>query len=99
MYSFMYDYSEGAHPKILDALYRLNEEQNIGYGEDIHCLAAKKSIKSLLLREDVDIHFIPGGTQTNLLVISSFLRPHECLQLFVSYVINMDCYYLWMVQD
>jgi threonine aldolase len=79
MYSFLNDYSEGAHPRILDALYKLNQEQNIGYGEDAHCINAKEAIKTHILRDDVDIHFIYGGTQTNLLVISSFLRPHECV--------------------
>lgn len=28
-------------------------------------------------RNDVDIHFLSGGTQTNLIAISAFLRPHE----------------------
>lgn len=51
----------------------------MGYGEDTHCKRAKELIKKHLLKDDVDIHFIPGGTQTNLLVISSFLRPHECV--------------------
>lgn len=79
MISFLNDYSEGAHTRILDALYSLNQEQNMGYGEDIHSKTAKKYIKKQLKRDDVDIHFIPGGTQANLLVISSFLRPHECV--------------------
>ena len=79
MYSFMNDYSEGAHPKILDMLIHANLDQHIGYGEDEHSHRAKKSIQRLLNNEDVDIHFIPGGTQTNLLVISSFLRPHQCV--------------------
>lgn len=79
MYNFINDYSEGAHPEILKALYKLNLEQNIGYGKDIHCLKAKEVLKKHLQREDVDIHFISGGTQANLLVISSFLRPHECV--------------------
>lgn len=79
MYSFLNDYSEGAHPRILDSLNKLNKEQNIGYGEDGHCQRAKEAIKNYLNKDDVDIQFIPGGTQTNLLVISSFLRPHECV--------------------
>lgn len=79
MYSFINDYSEGAHPRILEALIKTNLEQNTGYGEDIHSDKAKEYIREILSREDVDIHFIPGGTQTNLLVISSFLRPHECV--------------------
>lgn len=79
MYSFMNDYSEGAHVKVLELLINSNLEQNVGYGEDKHSDKAKLYIKKLLKDENVDIHFIPGGTQTNLLVISSLLRPHECV--------------------
>lgn len=79
MYSFVNDYSEGAHPRILEALTKANLEQNIGYGEDIHSRRAKEQIKLLIRKKDADIHFIPGGTQANMLVISSFLRPHECV--------------------
>ncbi len=34
MYSFKCDYSEGAHPRILDALVQTNMEQEEGYGLD-----------------------------------------------------------------
>lgn len=77
MYSFKNDYSEGAHPRILNALLESNMEQVEGYGEDPYCIEAAGLIKKKIGREDIDIHFIPGGTQTNLTVISSFLRPHE----------------------
>lgn len=79
MYSFVNDYSEGAHPRILEALMESNLEQKKGYGMDEHSNRAKGYIKNLIEKQEVDIHFIPGGTQTNLLVISSFLRPHECV--------------------
>jgi len=79
MYSFVNDYSEGAHPQVLELLMKSNFEQNTGYGNDIHCDRAKEYIKKQIAKEDVDIHFIPGGTQTNLLVISAFLRPHQCV--------------------
>lgn len=79
MYSFMNDYSEGAHPRILEMLMKYNLEQNTGYGEDVHSDKAKGYIKELLGKYDADIHFIPGGTQTNLLVISSLLRPHQAV--------------------
>lgn len=79
MFSFNNDYSEGAHPRILDAMSKYNLEQNNGYGEDAHSIKAKGYIKRHIGRDDVDIHFIPGGTQTNMLVISSFLRPHHCV--------------------
>lgn len=79
MYSFRNDYGEGAHPRILEALLESNLEQAIGYGNDRFCLEAGELIKERLGRHDVDIHLIPGGTQTNLIAISAFLRPHEAV--------------------
>ena len=77
MYSLKNDYSEGTHPQILEALLKTNLEQSEGYGEDKYCEEAKKLIKEKLQNDNVDIHFIPGGTQTNLTSIAAFLRPHE----------------------
>lgn len=77
MYSLKNDYSEGAHPKIIEALVKTNLEQTDGYGEDIYCAEAIKLIKEKINNENVDVHFIPGGTQTNLTAIGAFLRPHE----------------------
>lgn len=77
MYSFKNDYSEGAHPDILEALVRNNSQQEEGYGLDQHSLAAASMIKNLVGDIDAFVHLISGGTQTNLIAISSFLRPHE----------------------
>ncbi len=79
MLYFMNDYSEGAHPKIMDALNKSNEEQHVGYGLDKHCETAKKYIKQHVDREDIDIHFLVSGTQTNAIAISAFLRPFEAV--------------------
>ncbi len=79
MISFVNDYSEGAHSEVLELLLKSNLEQNNGYGLDVHSDRAKEYIKKHLNKENVDIHFISGGTQTNLLVIASFLRPHQCV--------------------
>lgn len=77
MYSFKCDYSEGCHPRILKALAESNITQEEGYGKDSHTKNAISIIKKLVQNENVDIHLISGGTQTNLISISSFLRPHE----------------------
>jgi threonine aldolase len=77
MYSFKNDYGEGAHPRILNALVESNFEQEDGYGEDRYTREAIELLKQRLGRNDVDIHLISGGTQTNLIAISAFLRPHE----------------------
>ncbi|WP_312556210.1 threonine aldolase family protein [Empedobacter brevis] len=75
-YSFKNDYSEGAHPSILQRLIETNLEQAIGYGEDKFCDEARELIKKHL-KKDASIHFVSGGTQANLIVISSLLRPFE----------------------
>lgn len=79
MYSFKNDYSEGAHPRLLNALIESNLEQDEGYGEDRYTLKAVELIKQRIGRNDIDIHLLSGGTQTNLIAISAFLRPHEAV--------------------
>ena len=77
MIYFNNDYAEGCHPKVLDALTRTNLEQTPGYGEDGYCARAAQKIKMLCGREDAAVHFLVGGTQTNLTVIDAALRPHQ----------------------
>ncbi|HWR60589.1 MAG TPA: aminotransferase class I/II-fold pyridoxal phosphate-dependent enzyme [Clostridia bacterium] len=77
MYSFKNDYSEGAHPRILEALTTSNLEQEEGYGEDRFSVKAAELLRQKIQRSDIDIHFFSGGTQTNFTAISAFLRPHE----------------------
>lgn len=79
MYSFRNDYSETAHPSILQALMDTNMEQLLGYGMDEHCQNAIRLMKEKMDAQNVDIHFISGGTQTNLLAIAAFLRPYEAV--------------------
>ncbi|MFJ5770979.1 threonine aldolase family protein [Psychrobacillus sp. NPDC093180] len=77
MYSFKNDYAEGAHVRILQALIDSNYVQEEGYGSDSFTQRAIELLKEKLGRQDVDIHLLSGGTQTNLTAISAFLRPHE----------------------
>ena len=77
MIYFNCDYHEGAHERILEALMKTNREQTTGYGMDPYCLEAAELLKKQCGREDVDVHFLVGGTQTNLTVIASALRPHQ----------------------
>jgi threonine aldolase len=77
MYSFRNDYSEGAHPAILEALKNDNMTQEEGYGMDRHTENAVSMIRELAGDPEADVHLLSGGTQTNLIAISAFLRPHE----------------------
>lgn len=77
MIYFNCDYNEGAHERILKALAETNMEQTPGYGMDPYCQKAADLLKKQCGREVADIHFLVGGTQTNLTVIASSLRPHQ----------------------
>ena len=78
MLRFNNDYNEGAHESILKKLAEINMNQIGGYGEDEYCDEARDIIKKLCDAPSADIHFLVGGTQTNLTVISSALRPYQC---------------------
>jgi len=79
MYSFRNDYSEGVHPNVLQALTDTNLEQTVGYGMDPRCDTARATIRRLCSAPNADVHFLVGGTQTNLIVIESLLRPYEAV--------------------
>lgn len=71
------DYNEGCHPQILEALSRTNLEQTPGYGEDSYCQRAREEIQKACKRDDIQVHFLVGGTQANLTVIDAALRSHQ----------------------
>lgn len=77
MIRFECDYTEGAHPRIMEALVRTNMEQTKGYGEDEHCENARALIREACGNVDADVHFLVGGTQANMTVIAATLRPHQ----------------------
>lgn len=77
MFQFQCDYSEGAHQRILERMLETNLEQTVGYGEDHYCTQAREAVKKTVGKDDVDVHFLVGGTQANATVISSILRPHQ----------------------
>ena len=77
MRTFECDYTEGAHPKILDALYRTNLEQMSGYGCDPYTGRAAEKIKAAIGAPVSSVTFLVGGTQTNMIAIDLLLAPYE----------------------
>ncbi len=71
------DYSLGAHPAVLDALVKTNMIYTDGYGMDEFCEAASTQILNRIGCPNAEVHFLAGGTQTNMTAIAAFLRPHE----------------------
>lgn len=72
MIRFECDYAEGAHQKILENMMRTNLEQTAGYSEDVYSDHARELIRQACGKEDLDVHFLVGGTQTNLTVLASY---------------------------
>lgn len=77
MIRFNCDYSEGAHPAILEKLAQTNLEQTAGYGLDPYCEKARKLIQDLCKAPQAQVHFLVGGTQTNMMLIAAALRPYQ----------------------
>lgn len=89
MIQFQCDYNEGAHPAIMQRLCETNMEQTVGYGEDRYCEEARALIRKACEREDIDVHLLVGGTQTNTTVISHTLRPYQGVLTAMSGHINV----------
>ncbi len=77
MIYFHNDYHDMCHWAVLEKMKKLHEQPMPGYGEDPCCEKAAQKIKALCGRDDVAVHFLVGGTQANLTVISAALRPHQ----------------------
>ena len=77
MLYFLSDYTEGAHPKVLQYLTERNAVSLPGYGFDPDTEAAKAKINAACGRDDLQIWFLTGGTQTNQLAISCMLQSCE----------------------
>lgn len=86
---FNCDYSEGAHPRILEKLTQTNFEQTGGYGNDPYCRQAADIIKELCHTPHAEVHFLCGGTQTNLTVLAACSRPYQSIIAATSGHINV----------
>ena len=74
---FHNDYNEACHPAVLEKMKENLGKQMGGYGEDTACENAAAMIRSICEDDSLAVHFLVGGTQTNLTVISAALRPHQ----------------------
>ena len=77
MLYFLSDYTEGAHPRILERLAETNLISQPGYGEDVFCASAREKIRAACLKPDADVYFLVGGTQANAVAIASLLNRWE----------------------
>jgi threonine aldolase len=76
-YLFLNDYSEGCHPSILEALAQTNFDQEEGYGNDRLSVHVAEVVRRMVAVPDAGVHFVSGGTQANVVVLASILKPFE----------------------
>ncbi len=77
MLYFNNDYNEICHPAVLKKMTQSEGIQNPGYGVDDCCARAADLIRKKCAAPNAAVHFLVGGTQTNLTVIAASLRPHQ----------------------
>lgn len=79
MVLFHNDYNETAHPAVMAKIMSSEGIQYAGYGMDHSCERAAARIREKCCNDDVAVHFLVGGTQSNLTVIAAALRPYQAV--------------------
>lgn len=77
MINFASDYIAGAHPEVLKRLNETNLENLSGYGTDEYCESATQRIRAACGRDNIDVYYLVGGTQTNQIITGCMLKPYE----------------------
>lgn len=77
MLYFNNDYNEVCHPAVMEKISENLSVQMPGYGMDVCCSEAAELIRKKCDAPNAAVHFLVGGTQTNLTVIAASLRPHQ----------------------
>lgn len=77
MIYFNNDYNEICHPAVLKKISAYASSQMPGYSADVCCAEAAALIRKKCDAPNAAVHFLVGGTQTNLTIIAAALRPHQ----------------------
>ena len=89
MHSFRNDYNVLCHENIIKALINANGKQLDCYGLDEYSKEASERIKDIFDCKNSEVHFLCGGTQTNMVMISYMLRDYEAVLACSSGHINI----------
>lgn len=79
MINFLNDYSYTACPEIMEVLNNSVDKKYPGYLTDEHTENAIRIIRERVKDTTAEVQLLMGGTQTNLIAIAAFLRPHEAV--------------------
>lgn len=77
MLSFVNDYCEVAHERILRRMLAEQLNKQPGYGDDEICESAREKIREAIGRPEASVYFLVGGTQTNQIAIDTGLENYQ----------------------
>lgn len=86
---FASDNNAGVHPRILEAMARVNEGHEVAYGDDPYTADAKRLMKGIF-GKDSEIFFVFTGTAANVLGLSSAMQSHNAVICPETAHINVD---------
>ena len=79
MILFHNDYNQSCHPRVLKKIVENAYVPMTGYGNDSFCDRAAELIRNACGDNSLKVHFLVGGTQTNLTVIAAALKPYQAV--------------------
>lgn len=86
---FASDNNAGVHPKVMEALLRVNEGHTVGYGDDEYTRQATGVIRGHF-GASCDPYFVFSGGGGNVAGLSAMLRPYEAVICTRQAHINVD---------
>jgi threonine aldolase len=76
--SFASDNNAGVHPKIMQALAKVNRGHVVGYGDDPYTEAAKRQFKRHF-GNDIEVFFVFNGTAANCLGLKALTESYHAI--------------------
>lgn len=77
--SFASDNNAPVHPRVLEAIARVNVGHARAYGGDEHTARAAQRLRALFAPREAEVFFVFNGTGANVLGLAALARPHEAI--------------------
>ncbi|MBP0483728.1 threonine aldolase family protein [Sagittula salina] len=77
--NFASDNAGPVHPQVMEALRRVNEGYDHGYGNDPETEAAKAALRALFDAPQAEVFLMPGGTAANALTLGTLVQPWQAV--------------------
>lgn len=87
--SFASDNNAIVHPRIMEALNKVNTRHCLSYGEDSYTESAVGKFRDIF-GQDIDVYFVFNGTGANITGLASMVSPYQAIICSEAAHINVD---------